>query len=188
MYLCFSFQTYFVTHHKNRLVETVLMWGNNICFHQEIRKIIFELSSIPPLIWSSGSQIMMLFSVTEILVLIDFCKWCYNVIIIISKEMVISCVIMQAVKTDLTLQVHRLILVFAVCVCLVEQFIFLSSFCLSFSLWCDFSQLCYCMLFCYFPKPLTFKGPNKNCSRWHFNFYFHLSKKIWLEFSCEFSA
>ena len=29
--------------------------------------------------------------------------------------MVISCVIMQAVKADLTLQMHRLILVFAVC-------------------------------------------------------------------------
>ena len=32
--------------HKNCLVETVLMRGHNICFHGEIRKIIFELSSI----------------------------------------------------------------------------------------------------------------------------------------------
>ena len=31
----------------------VLMRGHNICFHREIRKIIFELSSIPPLICSS---------------------------------------------------------------------------------------------------------------------------------------
>ena len=29
------------------------MRGQNICFNGEIRKIIFELSSIPPLIWSS---------------------------------------------------------------------------------------------------------------------------------------
>ena len=27
---------------------------HKICFHCDIRKIIFELSSIPPLIWSSG--------------------------------------------------------------------------------------------------------------------------------------
>ena len=26
-------KTYFVTHHLNRLVETVLMRGHNICFH-----------------------------------------------------------------------------------------------------------------------------------------------------------
>ena len=30
------------------------MRGHNICFHPEIRKIIFELSSISPLIWSSA--------------------------------------------------------------------------------------------------------------------------------------
>ena len=30
------------------------MRGHNICFHREIRKIVFQLSSIPPLIWSSG--------------------------------------------------------------------------------------------------------------------------------------
>ena len=29
------------------------MRGHNICFYGEIRKIIFELSSVPPLIWSS---------------------------------------------------------------------------------------------------------------------------------------
>ena len=29
---------------------------------------------------------------------------------------------------------------------------------------------------------LTLKVPNKNCSRWHFNFYFYLSKKIRLDF------
>ena len=27
-----SIKTYFVTHHKNRLIETVLMRGHNICF------------------------------------------------------------------------------------------------------------------------------------------------------------
>ena len=31
------------------------MRGHNICFWQEIRNIIYELSSIPPLIWSSAS-------------------------------------------------------------------------------------------------------------------------------------
>ena len=30
------------------------MRGHIICFHLEVRKIIFELSSIPPLIWNSG--------------------------------------------------------------------------------------------------------------------------------------
>ena len=30
------------------------MRGHNICFHSEIRKIIFELSLIPLLIWSSA--------------------------------------------------------------------------------------------------------------------------------------
>ena len=29
----FSIKTYFVTHHYNRLFETVLMRGHNICFH-----------------------------------------------------------------------------------------------------------------------------------------------------------
>ena len=33
------------------------MRGHNICFHGEIRKIIFELSSIPPLIWSSNIRL-----------------------------------------------------------------------------------------------------------------------------------
>ena len=42
-----------MTHHKNRLIETVLMRGHKICFRWEIRKIIFELSSVLPLIWSS---------------------------------------------------------------------------------------------------------------------------------------
>ena len=34
---------------------------------------------------------------------------------------------------------------------------------------------------------LTLKVPNKNCSKRHF-FYFYLSKKIRLDFSCESSA
>ena len=42
MYYCIK--TYIVTPHQNRLSETVLMRGHNICFRQEIRKIIFELS------------------------------------------------------------------------------------------------------------------------------------------------
>ena len=33
--------------------EMVLIRGNNICFHWEIRKFIFELSSVLPLIWNS---------------------------------------------------------------------------------------------------------------------------------------
>ena len=32
------------------------MRGHNICFHQEIRKIIFDLFSIPCLIWSSDQH------------------------------------------------------------------------------------------------------------------------------------
>ena len=36
---------------------------------------------------------------------------------------------------------------------------------------------------------LTLKAPNKNCRRGHFSFYyFYLSKKIRLDFSCESSA
>ena len=35
------------------LVEAILMRGHNICFRLEIRKIVFKLSSIPSLIWSS---------------------------------------------------------------------------------------------------------------------------------------
>ena len=30
------------------------MRGHDICFHREIRKNIFELSSKPPVIWGSG--------------------------------------------------------------------------------------------------------------------------------------
>ena len=37
----------------NIFCETVLMRGHNICFHSEIRKNIFELSSVPPVIRSS---------------------------------------------------------------------------------------------------------------------------------------
>ena len=33
------------------------MRGHNICFCREIRKIIFELSLIPTLIWSSGQEV-----------------------------------------------------------------------------------------------------------------------------------
>ena len=35
---------------------------------------------------------------------------------------------------------------------------------------------------------VTLKAQNKNCSRRHFNFYFYLSKKIRLDFSCDSSA
>ena len=49
-YPYFSINTYFVTHHLNRLVKAVLMRGHNICFCEEI---IFELSVFPLLIWSS---------------------------------------------------------------------------------------------------------------------------------------
>ena len=35
------------------------MRGYNICFHREIRKIIFELSSIPFLIWMSAIHLKM---------------------------------------------------------------------------------------------------------------------------------
>ena len=33
------------------------MRGHNICFHSEIRKNVFELSSVPSLIWSSISSL-----------------------------------------------------------------------------------------------------------------------------------
>ena len=38
---------------SHHLAKTVLMRGHNICFHLNIRKIIFQLSSIPPHIWNS---------------------------------------------------------------------------------------------------------------------------------------
>ena len=44
---------YVVTHH---LDETVLMRGHNIHFHGEIRKIIYELSSVSPLTWNSAQH------------------------------------------------------------------------------------------------------------------------------------
>ena len=39
----------------------VLMMGHKICFGWELRKIISELSSIPPLIWSSATYPMFIF-------------------------------------------------------------------------------------------------------------------------------
>ena len=37
------------------LLPTQFKWGgHNICFHWHIRKIIFKLSLLPPLIWSSA--------------------------------------------------------------------------------------------------------------------------------------
>ena len=53
-----SFKTYVETHHYC-LIETVLIRDHHICFHWEIRKFIFGLSSIPPLIWSSAYCIIM---------------------------------------------------------------------------------------------------------------------------------
>ena len=46
-------KTYVVTPHKNRLEETVLMMGHNLCFFGEICPIIPELSLLPLLIWST---------------------------------------------------------------------------------------------------------------------------------------
>ena len=37
------------------LEETVLMRGHKICYCLEIRKIVFELSSVPLLVWSSAA-------------------------------------------------------------------------------------------------------------------------------------
>ena len=34
------------------------MRGLNICFHFEVRKIVFELSSVPLIIWSSGKLLV----------------------------------------------------------------------------------------------------------------------------------
>ena len=50
---CSRVKTYFATNCYNRLAKTVLMKGHNLSFHWEIWKIIFELSSILPFIWSS---------------------------------------------------------------------------------------------------------------------------------------
>ena len=46
-------KTYVVTHHKNRLGETVLMMGHKICFYGDIWQIIPKLSLLPLLIWST---------------------------------------------------------------------------------------------------------------------------------------
>ena len=45
-------KTYIVTPNKNRLGETVLMRGHNICFNGEILKIILKLYLLLLLIWS----------------------------------------------------------------------------------------------------------------------------------------
>ena len=41
------------------------MRGHNVCFCQEIRKIFFELSSIPPFIWNSGIQYISQYTVSN---------------------------------------------------------------------------------------------------------------------------
>ena len=46
-------KTYVVTPHLNRLNETVLMTGHNICFKGVIWKIIPKLSLLPLLSWST---------------------------------------------------------------------------------------------------------------------------------------
>ena len=50
----------------------VLMRGHNICFHWEIRKNIFALSLIPPLIWSSFLRVLCNYMQIFILLLL---KW-----------------------------------------------------------------------------------------------------------------
>ena len=45
-----------MTPHKNRLSETVLMRGHNICFNGEVLKIIPKLSLLLLLIWSPGEH------------------------------------------------------------------------------------------------------------------------------------
>ena len=42
-----------LTPHKNRLGETVLMRGHNICLNEKIKKIILKLFLLPLLIWST---------------------------------------------------------------------------------------------------------------------------------------
>ena len=46
-----------MTPHLNHLNTSVLMRGHNICFPPEIRKIISDLSLLPPLICSSAYNI-----------------------------------------------------------------------------------------------------------------------------------
>ena len=53
-------KTYAVTSHLNCLSETVLLMGHNICFYGEMRLIIFELSLLPFLIWSTGLPFVLL--------------------------------------------------------------------------------------------------------------------------------
>ena len=43
----FSMKKYVVIPHQNRLHETVLMMGHNICFHGKVRKIISKSSCYP---------------------------------------------------------------------------------------------------------------------------------------------
>ena len=42
-----------MTPHQNRLGETVILRGHNICFHREIRKIMCQLSLLPLITLSS---------------------------------------------------------------------------------------------------------------------------------------
>ena len=50
-------KTYVVTPHSNRLGETVLMMGHNMCFTGEIWKIIPKLSLLPLLNWSKQCRL-----------------------------------------------------------------------------------------------------------------------------------
>ena len=50
----FSSKPYVLTPHLNRLVETVQMRGQNICFYAELTKNIPNYHQILPLIKSSG--------------------------------------------------------------------------------------------------------------------------------------
>ena len=55
----FCIKIYVVTPHLNRLDETVQMRGHNICLRLEIRKINFELCSVPHLSGALESLIVL---------------------------------------------------------------------------------------------------------------------------------
>ena len=54
------------------------MRGHNICFHLEIRKIIFELSLIPLLIWSSALHLYISVPFCLVWIVVNTVAWGYG--------------------------------------------------------------------------------------------------------------
>ena len=54
----FSSKPYVVNPNLNRLIKTAQMKGYNICFYEELTKLILNYHQIHPLIYSSGTAIL----------------------------------------------------------------------------------------------------------------------------------